>query len=87
MNSDHEHDQEGFLTGVEDSSVHPALGVADRRASIAIVEEDLHAAGPGCGRHAVHVVPAPVAHQHPIIIPTVDLRRNTQSRSLVVGAR
>lgn len=65
------------LTGVEDSSVDPALGVADRGSPAAgVVQEDLHAAGPGRGRDTVCVITTPVPHQHAVVIARVQLFGN-----------
>lgn len=56
------------LTGIEDSSVDPALSVAHGHLAAGVAEQDVGAAGPGSGRHSVGVVAAPVPHQHAVII-------------------
>ncbi len=65
------------LTGVEDGGVDPALGVADGRSPAAsVVQEDLHAAGPGRRRDTVCVIATPVPHQHTVVITRVQLLGN-----------
>ena len=61
------------LTAVEDGGVHPALRVAHRLAGAVVAQQDVGAASPGSGRHAVGVVPAPAAHQDPVVVPGVQL--------------
>lgn len=68
------------LTGVEDSSVDPALCVADRHLAAGIAEQDVCAASPGSGRHSVGVVTAPVTHQHAIIVTRVQLQKTLDFR-------
>lgn len=61
------------LTGVEDGGVDPALSVADWHPAAGIGEQDFGAAGPGCRRHTVGVVTAPVPHQHAFIVLRIKL--------------
>ena len=61
------------LTAVEDGGVHPALGVAHRLARAPVAQQDVGAARPGSGRHAVGVVSAPAAHQDPVVVLGVQL--------------
>lgn len=61
------------LTGVKDGGVDPALSVADGQLAAGVHPQDFGAARPGSGRHTVGVVPAPVPHQHAIIVPGIEL--------------
>lgn len=61
------------LTGVEDGSVDPALGVAHRHLAAGVGEQNVCAACPGGGCHSVGVVAAPVPHQHAVIITGIQL--------------
>lgn len=62
------------LTGVEDSSVHPALTEAHGDPGAGVLLQDAHAAGPA-GRGCAHaVVITPVPDQHAIIVQRVDLK-------------
>ena len=67
-------DPQAAQKGVEDGGVDPALSVADGHLGFVVAEQDVCAAGPGGGRHAVGVVAVPVPHQHAIVITRVQLR-------------
>lgn len=75
------------LTGVEDGGVDPALGVADGHLAVGVGQQDFGAARPGSRRHTVGVVPAPVPHQHAIIVPGIQLNtakvKNLSSQNYV----
>ena len=67
------------LTGVQDSSKHPALGVADRVSGFGILQKDLDAARPRCRGPAHRVVVTPVPDTHAIIVLSINLRGREMS--------
>lgn len=61
------------LTGVEDSSVHPALSEWDWSAGGVVLPEDFGASCPGRWRGTHGEVVTPVPNQHTVVILGVDL--------------
>lgn len=70
------------LTGVEDSSEHPALGVADGDSGAGVLQQDLNAARPRCRGLSHRVVVTPVPNTHAVIVLRVNLREEGGQRSV-----
>lgn len=69
------------LTGVEDSSEHPALAEADGDSSVHVLQQDPDTSCPRCWGLAHGEVLTPVAHQHTTVVLRVQLRGGGSERS------
>lgn len=70
-----------MLTGVEDSSVHPALSETDRDSGVGVLQQDFGAASPRRRGFAHGIVIAPVPNHHTVIILRVHLQERAGQRS------
>lgn len=70
-----------MLTGVEDSSVHPALSETDRDSGVGVLQQDFGAASPRRRGFAHGIVIAPVPNHHTVVILRVHLQERAGQRS------
>jgi len=62
------------LTGAENSSKHPTLGITDRNSGGEVFLQNCDAANPSCWGFTHGVVITPVPYQHTLIIQRIDLK-------------